>query len=309
VIPELHFDDVTVERFARLALACVTREYPNKIAHVMTSDADARPPRLLTPAFYGCFDWHSAVHGHWLLAKLLPRFPEGRAALERNLTAANLAGEAEYLRARPGFERPYGLAWLLALDAEWSVAPLAEIAVEHASTWLPKLAHPDRSGQHSNTAFAMRLMLDWARDKQHAKFERLLLDRARAFYLADRDAPVGWEPSGEDFLSPSLCEAWLMQRVLEPEEFASWHSTFLPDGWNLPPVKSTDPSDGKLAHADGLNLSRAWMLHSLGYKKLASDHARAGLAAVTGEHYEGGHWLATFAVFLFETTNGAIMEP
>jgi hypothetical protein len=302
VIGEILFDDVTARRFARMALACVTREYPNKIAHVMMSDADARPPRLLTPAFYGCFDWHSAVHGHWVLAKLLPRVPEARAALERNLTSENLAAEAEYLRARPGFERPYGLAWLLMLDMEWPVSPLPEIVVEHVSRWLPTLAYPDRSGQHANTAFAMRLMLDWARYTGHVKFTRLLKKSALAFYLADRDAPVRWEPSGEDFLSPSLSEAWLMQKVLEPDEFREWLAGFLPDVSSLQPVKCADPSDGKLAHADGLNLSRAWMLGALsdtaGHHKLAEAHAKAGLAAVTGQHYEGGHWLATFAVYL-----------
>lgn len=303
---ELHLDERSAARFARLALDCVTREYPNKIAHVMASDADARPPRLLTPAFYGCFDWHSAVHGHWLLARLLRLFPnaefaaEARGVLADNLSSERIAGEAEYLRARPGFERPYGFAWLLALDSEWPLPALAAIAVEHLSSWLPKLGHPDRSGQHANTAFAMGLMLDWARARSEPAFEALLADRARAFFLADKDAPVRWEPSGEDFLSPSLAEADLMRRVLEPGEFARWLDAFLPDVSSFRPVQSSDRSDGKLAHADGLNLSRAWMLKSIGHPAPAHEHTAAGLAAVTGEHYEGGHWLGTFAVYLLQ---------
>ncbi|MEO5925234.1 MAG: DUF2891 domain-containing protein [Bryobacteraceae bacterium] len=300
----LHLDNGSAARFARLALDCVTREYPNKIAHVLASDLDARPPRMLTPAFYGCFDWHSAVHGHWLLARVLRLFPdaewapEARTALALNLTVERLAGEAEYLRARPGFERPYGLAWLLALDTEWPVPTLAAIAVEHLSTWLPKLGHPDRSGQHANTAFAMGLMLDWSRTARMKTFERLLVERARDFYLRDRNAPVAWEPSGEDFLSPTLAEADLMRRVLEPADFAPWLAAFLPDASSLRPVRSADRTDGKLAHADGLNLSRAWMLRAIGHNELAEEHAQAGLAAVTGERYEGGHWLGTFATYL-----------
>jgi len=299
---ELNLSEAVAARFARLALNCVTREYPNKIAHVMTSDADALPPRRLTPAFYGCFDWHSAVHGHWMLARLARLFPdapfaaEARAALARNLTTENLAVEAAYLRARPGFERPYGLAWLLTLAAEKDVGPLAEIAVQHITSWLPKLPRPDRSGQHSNTAFAMGLMLDWARESGSIDFEHLLIGRARDFYLSDRDAPVRYEPSGEDFLSPALAEADLMRRVLP--DFSTWFKEFLPDVSSLQPVTSPDPSDGKLAHFDGLNLSRAWMLRALGFTELAEAHWSAGLAAVTGEHYEGGHWLATFAVYL-----------
>jgi hypothetical protein len=297
-------DRVAAERFARLALDCVTREYPNKISHTLSSGLDVRAPRELTPAFYGCYDWHSAVHGHWMLARLARLFPgaewarEARAVLARNLSADKLAGEAEYLRERAGFERPYGLAWLLALDLERPMSELAAIAVQHVSTWLPKLRHPDRSGQHANTAFAMGLMLDWARASGDAAFEDLLTKQARRFYLADRNAPVTWEPSGEDFLSPCLAEADLMRRVLAPSEFAVWLRNFLPDVSSLRPVVSADRTDGKLAHADGLNLSRAWMLRAIGQSELAEEHAEAGLAAVTGEHYEGGHWLGTFAVYL-----------
>jgi hypothetical protein len=331
------FDAAAAERFARLALDCVHREYPNKISHVLNGDGDVRPARALTPAFYGCYDWHSAVHGHWLLARLLRTMPEApfaaeaRAALAKSLTPENLAGEVAYLggEGRVSFERPYGLAWLLQLDAElresddpqvrsWSEAlrPLAHLAAERLAAWLPKLSHPVRVGEHSQTAFALGLALDWARGAHEDRFAALIASRARDYFLEDHDAPLRFEPSGEDFLSPVLGEADLMRRVLEPEAFARWLALFLPgipkDGsapW-LEPAVVTDPSDPKLAHLDGLNLSRAWMLRGMAGGLPASDarrasllataaaHRRAGLAAVTGAHYEGGHWLGSFAVYL-----------
>jgi hypothetical protein len=325
------------ERFARLALACVHQEYPNKVSHVMSSDADARPPRELTPAFFGCYDWHSSVHGHWLLARvarLLPDAPlaaEARAALARSLTPGNLAAEVRYLegKGRVGFERPYGLAWLLQLGAElrewdspeargWSaaLAPLEKASLARIAGWLPKLTRPIRIGEHSQTAFSLGLALDWARVAGDAQTEALIVSRSRDFYGKDRSCPLGYEPSGEDFLSPCLAEADLMRRVLPTDEFARWLSDFLPglpeDGssaW-LEPGVVTDPSDPKLAHLDGLNLSRAWMLDGIaaglprgdlrvaGLRAAARVHREKGLAAVTGEHYEGGHWLGTFAVYL-----------
>ncbi len=320
-------DEAAADKFARLALACVHREYPNKIAHAMTSGADAAPPRVLTPAFYGCYDWHSAVHGHWLLARLARLFPEAafaraaRTALARSITVSNIEGEARYLRGegRTGFERPYGLAWLLTLGAElrWFdpalariLQPLEEIAVERIRTWLPKLPKPDRCGQHSNTAFAAGMLLDWARATGAADFGNLLVRRALEFYLADRGCPLSWEPSGEDFLSPCLAEADLMRRIVQPDEFSEWLALFLPEIGGLNPVTSPDPADGKLAHLNGLNLSRAWMLVSIArslpesdsrrgsFIDIAKTHASAGLGAVTDRHYEGGHWLGTFAAYL-----------
>lgn len=329
----MEFSEDSAGRFARLALDCVTREYPNKIAHVLNSDTDALPPRRLTPAFYGCFDWHSAVHGHWLLVRLVRLFPEAafageaRAALARNLTAANIEAEVRYVLGdgRASFERPYGLAWLLALGAELResdvvaggvLSPLEDAVKRRVGDWLPKLAWPDRSGQHANTAFAMGLMLDAARASGDAAFEALLAGRARDFFLTDRVYPIEWEPSGEDFLSPGLCEADLMRRVLDRAAFRRWVAGFLPEDMReFRPVVSPDRSDGKLAHLDGLNLSRAWMLREIAealpavdgrrdvLAELADAHAEVGLAAVTGEHYEGGHWLATFAVYLL--TRGA----
>lgn len=336
VSPQAGLEASSAERFATLALACVHQEYPNKIGHVLSGDADARPPRELTPAFFGCYDWHSAVHGHWLLARLARTFPEApfagaaRTALGRSLTAENVAGEVRYLegRGRVSFERPYGLAWLLQLAAEldewdapeargWAaaLAPLERAGARRLEEWLPKLTRPIRIGEHNQTAFSFGLVLDWARRRGEAGMERLIVARASDFYGRDRDCPLDYEPSGEDFLSPCLAEADLMRRVLKPAEFARWLAGFLPRlpetrtaRW-LEPGVVTDPSDPKLAHLDGLNLSRAWMLEGIAAGLTADDarrpallaaaeeHARRGLAAVTGKHYEGGHWLGTFAVY------------
>jgi hypothetical protein len=330
-------DPQLAARFVPLALACVHQEYPNKISHVLLADADARVPRELTPAFYGCYDWHSSVHGHWLLARVARLLPEAsfagaaRAALGRSLTADNLAGELRYLegKGRVSFERPYGLAWLLQLAAElrewgtpearaWSeaLAPLERAAAARLRDWLPKLTKPVRIGEHSQTAFGLGLVLDWARAAGDTAMEALVLQRSRDFYANDRGCPLGYEPSGEDFLSPCLGEADLMRRVLPPTEFARWLDGFLPglprDGrgdW-LEPGIVTDPTDPKLAHLDGLNLSRAWMLEGIAaglperdrrvaaLRAAAALHREKGLGAVTGEHYEGGHWLGTFAVYL-----------
>jgi hypothetical protein len=331
------FDTKAAQRFANLALACVHKEYPNHISHTLNSDADAAPPRKLTPAFYGCYDWHSSVHGHWLLVRLVRTFPNApfvqaaREALRQSLTAENIVQEAAYLRGegRSSFERPYGLAWLLQLVAElreWddpqaremaaNLHPLEEAALERLKNWLPKLSNPVRIGEHDQTAFALGLILDYAHGNSDPKFAELVVSRANQFYLSDKNCPLAYEPSGEDFLSPCLAEADLMRRVLPSQEFARWLRTFMAqistsgdDKW-LQPVVSPDPSDPKLAHLDGLNLSRAWMLEGIAAglpktdKRLASilataeAHNKAGLAAVTGEHYEGGHWLGSFAVYL-----------
>jgi hypothetical protein len=319
------FDAATAGRFAALALACVQKEYPNKIAHVMASDADAKSPRALTPAFYGCYDWHSAVHGHWLLARLAKTFPNAPFA------KVAIAALRAYItvKGRETFERPYGLAWLLQLGSElreWksadgatlaaALAPLEAAAAQQFRSWLPKLAYPIREGEHPQTAFSFGLALDWARGTGDKPLEALLVGKVREFHLKDRDCPLAYEPSGQDFLSPCIAEADLMRRVLPPAEFAAWLTGFLPRlprtataGW-LPIGVVTDKSDGKLAHLDGLNLSRAWMLEGIASGLPASDtrrrsllaaataHATSGLAAVSGEHYEGGHWLGSFATYL-----------
>jgi Protein of unknown function (DUF2891) len=336
-----NFDAAAAERFAKLALACVHKEYPNKIAHVLNSDADVAPPRKLTPAFCGCYDWHSSVHGHWLLVRLLRTFPDApfgnaaRDALKQSLSAENLKQEAAYVRGegRSSFERPYGLSWLLQLCAElrewddpqareWSASlkPLEDAAVERLSIWLPKLSNPVRIGEHDQTAFGLGLMFDYARATKNDAFAKLVRDSAKKFFLADKNCPLNYEPSGEDFLSPCLGEADVMRRVLPQKEFASWLKQFMPQipvgrdeaqsaDW-LKVAISPDPSDPKLAHLDGLNLSRAWMLEGIvsalpdddprrpALQAAADAHRHAGLAAVTGEHYEGGHWLGSFAVYL-----------
>jgi hypothetical protein len=330
------FDAKAAQRFADLALACVAKEYPNKISHLLNSDSDVAPPRKLTPAFYGCYDWHSSVHGHWLLVRLVKTFPEApfakpaREALRKSLSAENLKQEAAYLRGegRASFERPYGMAWLLQLLvelAEWddpqaremltNLAPLEDAVRDRLKTWLPKLSHPVRIGEHNQSAFALGLMLDYARATKNEEFGKLVSGKIIKFFEGDKDCALNYEPSGEDFLSPCLGEADAMRRVMAPGEFAKWLSKFLP---TIPTAKgdwlsvtiSPDPSDPKLAHLDGLNLSRAWMLEGIVSALPADDprrtalvaaaeaHRRAGLAAVTGAHYEGGHWLGSFAVYL-----------
>ena len=326
-----------VERFAQLALDCVHREYPNKIAHVLGSDADAAPPRELTPVFYGCYDWHSAVHGHWLLARLARLYPEAefapaaRAALAASFTEDRVAGEVEYLRTegRESFERPYGLAWFLQLTAElreWDdadarewvrvLAPIEDVVEAQFKSWLPNLVYAVRSGTHNQTAFGFALALDWARIAGREELAALLTDKSLQFHAGDRACPLDYEPSGEDFLSPCLMEADLMRRVIPAREYPAWLARFLPDipadgsaGWIRPGVV-LDPTDGKLVHLDGFNLSRAWNLDAIAAALPPSDsrraallaagaeHRESGLAAVTGEHYEGSHWLATFATYL-----------
>jgi hypothetical protein len=328
-------------RFAQLALKCLHQEYPNHVSHTLDSAADARPPHELTPAFYGCLDWHSDVHGHWLLVRLLRMFPEGpfanqaRAELARSFTAENLAGEVTYLsrKSRASFERPYGLAWLLKLSAElrewqdpqarqWSATlrPLETAVAQRLKSWIPELHYPIRIGEHDQTAFAFGLIWDWAGVAGDTEMRRLLSDASRRYYLPDRRCPLNYEPSGEDFLSPCLAEADFMRRVLDRQQFGRWLTGFLPaipkdaqTVW-LPPAVVTDRSDPKLAHIDGLNLSRAWMLEGIAQALPPHDpripallatatlHRAASLPAVTGEHYEGGHWLGTFAVYL---TSGA----
>ena len=333
-------------RFVELALACVHREYPNKLAHSLDSDADVLPPRALTPAFYGCYDWHSAVHAHWLLIRAAQLFGSepfaatARAAVAESLTPEHVAGEVAYLTrsGRGAFERPYGLAWLLMLAAELrtstdstdtalaaNLAPLESVAAEHVRAWLPRLHYPTRSGEHSQTAFAFSLLWEWAEVVGDAPMQQQLAAKARQFYIADRTCPLRYEPSGEDFLSPCLAEADFMRRVLTPNEFSRWLDHFLPDIphrlrrelWLVPGIV-TDRSDGRLGHIDGLNLSRAWMLDGIAaglprgdpripVLQVASEiHRRVALPAVTGEHYAGGHWLGTFALYL---TSGAGTKP
>jgi len=318
--------------FAAIAaqtLAALDRPYPNHIVHLLASDEDARPPRELHPAFHGSFDWHSSVHGHWCLARLARMEPDGafvpgaRAWLTRSLTAKNLRGELDYLRAsgRDGFERPYGLAWILELANELegemrqAIAPLEGLAAERLLAGWEKLTVPVRSGEHSQTAFALGFAWDWAKRVNDVAYGARLDALARRFYENDHGAPMAYDLSAADFLSPILAEADVMRRVLAPKDFALWLSTYLPDlesgrarAW-LTPVQSLDRADGKLAHWDGLNLSRAWMLEAIaealpaGPRKdilgaAGTAHREAGLAACLSEHFAGAHWLGSFAVYL-----------
>jgi len=325
------------DRFAILALDCVHREFPNKISHLLQSPDDARRPSELTPAFYGCFDWHSSVHGHWLLSRILNTQPDSvladeiRAALAISFTEDKIAGELAYYTAegRGSFERPYGIAWFLQLVAEleessdpqmraWreTLRPLETAIVGQIRDWLPKLAYPVRLGTHNQTAFAFGLMIDYARTVGDGELETALTAKTLTFHQEDVNCPLSYEPSGEDFLSPCLMEADLMRRVLTAEEFAGWLRGFLPDlpedgraDW-LEPGIVLDASDGKLVHLDGVNLSRAWALEGIASALPDGDpripsllaaadlHRQTGIAAVSDEHYSGSHWLASFATYL-----------
>ncbi len=315
-------------KFASLALAHVTREYPNKLDHVMNGPEDVRSPRDLHPIFYGSFDWHSNVHGYWLLATLLrevPSLPQAndiRARFDAQLTAENVAGELAYL-ARPnraGFERPYGWAWLLMVDAElrrhsaggakWSaaLAPLGDAFAERLRAYVAKLTYPIRVGTHFNTAFAVALSLEYAQVVGDRDLENLLRDRVTDWFGNDR-ACQAWEPGGDDFLSSALMEAECMRRALPADDWRRWFDAFLPD---LPrreprtlftPAFVSDRTDGKIAHLDGLNLSRAWCMRSIASSLPAGDlllsaareHLDASLPHVAGD-YAGEHWLATYAL-------------
>ncbi len=323
--------------FAGLALRCIRREYPNKPDHVMNSASEVLGPKVLHPAFYGCFDWHSSVHGHWMLARLLHRFPdlpeagEIRSVLNENLSAGNIRAEVAYLRQdnRQSFERTYGWAWLLKLAEElygwkdpdsqlWyrNLEPLAGALARQYMDFLPKQTYPIRTGVHPNTAFGLAFALDYARTLGNADLERLLVERSRAYYSNDTSYPAAWEPGGEDFFSPSLMEADLMRRVMKPAEFSDWFHRFLPGlesgkpATLLNPAVVTDRSDPKLVHLDGLNLSRAWCMRSIAdslplrdaVRKIlaesANRHARVALDHVASGDYAGEHWLASFAVYL-----------
>jgi hypothetical protein len=290
-----------------------------------------RTHRQLHPAFYGCFDWHSAVENHWQLvrvARIYPHLPlvnRIQRVLSIHIMPSSMRREAEYFSApgRAGFERPYGLAWALQLVAElhgWdtdfgrrlysAIDPLRRAAASSLTAWLPKVSHPIRSGVHAQTAFAMGLALDYAREVGDRNFAGLLETSALRFYANDHDAPIAYEPSGHDFLSPSLGEADLMRRVLRPTQFAAWLTRFLPRRLELMPVEVANASDGHLAHFAGLNLSRAWMLDGIaaglpkadprvkGLRALGRRHRLVGLKSLALRGYATTHWLGAYAVYL-----------
>lgn len=322
-------------RFAVITLGHVTREYPNKPDHVLAGPEDARTPAALHPIFYGSYDWHSCVHGYWLLARILRRFPDGeqaaaiRALFDRQLTPAKVAEECAYL-ATPtarGFKRPYGWAWLLKLAAElshlpepqWShaLSPLAEIFAQRFRDFLPIAPYPVRVGTHFNTAFGLRMAAEYADRTHDTALTALLIDTAESWYGQDVDCPAWGEPSGDDFQSSCLIEAECMRRLLPAERFLPWFDRFLPrlavlqPATLFKPAVVTDRSDGKIAHLDGLNLSRAWCFRALA-RALPTNNARGTVMLAAAEahldvslphltaDYMGEHWLASFAMLAIE---------
>lgn len=317
-------------RLSELPLKCIDQEYPNKLGQVLNSEAELKTPKMLHPAFYGCFDWHSSVHGHWLLVRLLKKFPDLskrgkiRTILNHQLTKGNIATELAFFSTKynDSFERTYGWAWLLKLQQEldswddpdakrWSIIlrPLSNLIVEKYMAYLPKLVYPIRTGEHVNTAFGLVFAYDYAQHSKNYEFQVLINERARHFYSRDVNYPLNYEPSGYDFLSAGLVEADLMRRVLTTIEFENWIEQFLPQLKNrrfkLEVGKVSDRTDGKLVHLDGLNFSRAWCLYGIAqthprYEHLnviADKHLSHSLPAIMDGDYMGEHWLASFAVY------------
>lgn len=321
-------------KLAALPLACISTEYPNKLGQTLGSAQDLRSPKDLHPAFYGCFDWHSAVHAQWTLVKLLKQFPklekaeEIKAKLEESLSKENIAAEVNYFKAEHNtdYERTYGWAWLLKLSQElqtWdsdlgqelagNLKPLSDIIVVNFTEFLPKLIYPIRVGEHTNTAFALSFAYDYAEAVKNSEFQELIEVRAKEFYLKDDNCPITWEPSGFDFLSPCLQEVDVMRKVLPKAAFPLWIKDFMPElmskDFDIAVGKVSDRTDGKLVHLDGLNFSRAWVLYGLANKypnkyshlrAVADRHVSASFPNLTGDSYEGGHWLGSFALYALQ---------
>lgn len=329
------FSVTLANQFAQFGLQCVVQEYPHVQNYWLESSTDFIAPRQLTPAFYGCLDWHSAVHNHWMLTRLTRWFPNAefaplaREALAYNLTAETINGEINYLKAKPRFECPYGLAWFLQFTAElteWEdeqaedllnlLKPLEAVIVNNLHHWLLHLSYPNRTGLHNQTAFSLGLIWDWAIITQHWEMKQEIEYKARKFYLKDYNHSLRFEPLGYDFLSPCLAEADLMRRILSSSEFAQWLTQFLPElsqeteTLAIKPIKIEDPEDYGQSHFDGLHLSRAWMLEGIIFglpktdrripalKSIANLHRDCGLNPLSGNCYSGSHWLGSFAVYL-----------
>lgn len=321
----------SASRFATLALDCMHREYPNKLNQVLKDETGLLPPKTLHPAFFGCFDWHSSVHGHWMLVKLLKEFPQlGERqqiidGLSQSLSPENITGEVEYFDIESAsWERTYGWAWLLQLATEleswdnplarqWAetLRPLTQVIRNRYIEFLPRQEYPIRTGVHPNTAFGLTFAFDYAAAVSDTALMESVVSAARRYYADDKDCPLSWEPSGEDFLSPCFEEAALMARVLPDAEFKTWLANFLPsllDPASLVPANVSDRSDPKIVHLDGLNLSRAWNLYVIAaelddekaarqLRVKAAQHLDASLPHITSEHYEGSHWLGSFAIY------------
>lgn len=337
----IRLDLSEANRLARLPLHCLQTEYPNKLGQVLGDSTQLQSPKALHPAFYGCFDWHSSVHGHWSLVSLLKQFPtlENRALIQeklaQNISPKNIAAEVLYFKEKynQSFERTYGWAWLLKLAEElhtWddplartleqNLQPLTDLIVEGYLNFLPKLNYPIRVGEHTNTAFGLTFAYDYAQTVDHQPLKELIMQRAKDFFLADVQCPLSWEPSGFDFLSPCLEEADLMRRILSAEEFKSWFTQFLPQlaskNFKWSPGEVSDRTDGKLVHLDGVNFSRAWCLYGIAHhfeeykhlKQVADEHIRYSLPSIVDDNYEGTHWLGSFAIYALNTAADAQMD-
>jgi len=331
---DIVLDISQAEELIKLPMACITQPLPYKAGLVISKKEDLSMPQVHHPAFYGCFDWHSAVHGHWSLIYLLKTFPQlsvqeqARKMLHQNLTKENILKEIEYFSLNDytkTFERTYGWAWLLKLQEElntwddpdakvWyqNIKPLAELFSKSYIEYLPKLVYPIRVGEHSNTAFGLTFAHDYAVEVDDIPLKEMIENRAKEFYLSDAACPITWEPSGYDFLSPCLQELDIMKRILSKQEFTEWAYAFLPDiksnSFSLEPGKIKDRTDGKLVHLDGLNFSRAWCLYNaaavLPESSLissADEHLEYSLNKITDGHYAGQHWLASFALYALKT--------
>lgn len=334
--PPIALDVAVAESWARLVLKGVDTEFPNKLSLVYTSKDQIKSPRENFPAFFGCYDWHSSVHGHWVLVRLLKDFPEMQSAhrirrvLNKHLSVENLKREAEFFARdeQKTFERMYGWSWLLRLvmeldrwededAARWrrNLTPLEQVLVKRVEDYLPLLSFPIRTGQHTDTGFALGQLLDYARAMEMKELEHTVVDRARDFFSHDRAYPVHYEPSGHDFFSSCWNEADLMRRVLDQRNFEDWLAKFVPelgtqltDG-TISPVSVSDVTDPKIVHLAGLNLNRAWCLRSVASAlrdshplrqaliENSESHLAEGLSYINSGHYEGDHWLATFGLY------------
>lgn len=321
-------------RLAELPLHCMQVEYPNKLNQTLENESYLKGPKALHPAFYGCFDWHSSVHGHWMLVSLLKQFPELnkkeeiRRKLLENISKENIGQEVAYFHApqNSSFERTYGWAWVLKLaeeihlwddplarELEKNLQPLTDLMVEKYLEFLPKLIYPIRVGEHTNIAFGLSLAYDYAETLNHEELKGLIKNRAMDWFQNDENCPLNWEPSGFDFLSPCFQELDIMRKVMDPASFMVWMNRFMPDlarsDFQLEPGKVSDRTDGKLVHLDGLNFSRAWVLYGLikafpdTYGHLipvANAHVRYSLPSIVDDNYEGTHWLGSFAIYALQ---------
>jgi len=329
-IPLATLNLTQAQRLVSLPINCVEVEFPNKLGQTIGGTEDLQSPKELHPAFYGCFDWHSSVHGHWSLVSLLKQFPQLENASEikkkllGNISKENIQKEVAYFYGKhnKSYERTYGWAWLLKLaeeihtwdtetarELEKNLQPLTDLIVQKYIEFLPKLNYPIRVGEHPNTAFGLTFAWDYANTVGHQPLKEMIEKRAKDFYLNDVDCPISWEPSGYDFLSPCLQEAAIMKRVLSVSEFTTWFEKFLPQlkdvNYQLAVGEVSDRTDGKLVHLDGVNFSRAWALYDIvkdlpaysHLKNIANEHINYSLPNLVGDSYEGGHWLGSFAIY------------